>query len=109
MRLLSRRPVNDPRFLLLTGSVQQERAQRLLGMRPAAFRPQHSHKLGEACLTELLAGCTCKCSLHRRQACQPVIICPAGFMTVPLSTGAGNEFYLYASVQPSEQLGGMGH
>jgi hypothetical protein len=51
MRLLSRRPVDDPRFLLLTGSVQQERAQRLLGMRPAAFRPQHSHKLGEACVT----------------------------------------------------------
>ena len=48
MRLLSRRPVNDPHFLLLTGSVLQEAAQRLLGVRPASFRPQHSHKLGEA-------------------------------------------------------------
>jgi Probable N6-adenine methyltransferase len=47
MRLLSRRPVDDPRFLLLTGSVLQEAAQRLLGLRPASFRPQHSHKLGE--------------------------------------------------------------
>jgi Probable N6-adenine methyltransferase len=48
MRLLSRRPVDDPRFLLLTGSVLQEAAQRLLGLRPASFRPQHSHKLGES-------------------------------------------------------------
>ena len=47
MRLLSRRPADDPRFLLLTGSVQQEAAQRLLGLRPASFRPEHSHKLGE--------------------------------------------------------------
>lgn len=46
MRLLSRRPCGDPRFLLLTGAVMREAAKRLLGLRPCGFRPQHSHKLG---------------------------------------------------------------
>jgi len=52
MRLLSRRPAGDPRFLLLTGAVMREPAKRLLGLRPCGFRPQHSHKLGgcHACL-----------------------------------------------------------
>lgn len=49
MRLLSRRPAADPRFLLLTGAVMRGAARRLLGLRPAAFRPEHSHKLGDAC------------------------------------------------------------
>ncbi|KAL4560634.1 hypothetical protein LXL04_032787 [Taraxacum kok-saghyz] len=33
-------------LLLLTGAVQHERANELLGLRPCEFRPQHSSKLG---------------------------------------------------------------
>ncbi|GJV28625.1 eEF1A lysine methyltransferase 1 [Tanacetum coccineum] len=33
-------------LLLLTGAVQQDRAAKLLGLRPCGFRPEHSSKLG---------------------------------------------------------------
>ncbi|PHT71241.1 Protein-lysine N-methyltransferase N6AMT2 [Capsicum chinense] len=33
-------------LLLLTGEVQRDRASKLLGLRPCAFRPEHSSKLG---------------------------------------------------------------
>ena len=39
---------NDVSLLLLTGATMRQAAQQLLGLRPWAFRPQHSHKLGAA-------------------------------------------------------------
>ena len=44
MRLLARAAAS-PRFYLLTGAVMREAAQRLLGVRPVRFRPQHKSKL----------------------------------------------------------------
>lgn len=46
MRLLTKQPPEDPRFLLLTGAVMEPYALELLGMRPTGFLPEHSHKLG---------------------------------------------------------------
>ena len=40
-----------PKFYLLTGAVMRGPAAQLLGLRPAAFRPHHTNKLGnEFCL-----------------------------------------------------------
>lgn len=46
MRLLTKQPKEDLRFLLLTGAVMEHDALELLSMRPTGFLPEHSHKLG---------------------------------------------------------------
>ena len=50
MRLLAK-DTEKPCLYLLTGAVMREPAAKLLGLRPATFRPQHKNKLGnEFCL-----------------------------------------------------------
>ena len=54
MRLLSRPAAAEDSgsgtaLVLLTGATMRRAARQLLGLRVAAFRPQHSHKLGAFC------------------------------------------------------------
>ncbi len=59
---------NGASLLLLTGATMRQAAQQLLGLRPWAFRPQHSHKLGAATRSRAPAALT-DCivnALHRK-------------------------------------------